>query len=339
MSTKELLDQAKASLERMQQFAPKGLERTEDLGRQLTFEEIVEPAQRLINLFKRVPASILPSLVDQQLNTIKNRADAEYNRFTQILEFSADQNNAAQVRTNLIQQVKGAYDSIFLDLWQFIAFGIASNTDSASLETQARAVLQGIEDRANEVTAQLEAKESKAEEVLTHIQAAAAEQGVSQQARFFKTRADEHEIQSKWWRNATGIAIVVTILFAIFSAVVFKFPWLRADNQFDAIEFVTGKILVFITLAGLIALCAKNFLAHQHNVILNRHRQTALQTYRVLVDAGATSGSQDIILAYAASCIFGSQETGFAKEAAEGGMNKSVLELMTKSTVGVATPH
>lgn len=338
MSSSQLLEQTSASLERIQRFDAVTLARVEELGRQLSFEEAVEPAQRLIDLFKRVPESILSSLVDSQLNAIKGRADAEYNRFSEVMAFSASQNNAAQARSNLIQQIKSAYDGAFPELWQFIAFGIANNTDSASLESRARAVLQDIEDRATALTDELAAKESKAEDVLKHIQAVAAEQGVSQQAEFFKRRADDHEKQAAWWRNATGASIAITILFAVFSALAFKFSWLRADNQFDALEFVTGKILVFLTLAGLIALCAKNFLAHQHNVVLNRHRQTALQTYRVLVDAGTNSGSQDIILAYASSCIFGSQDTGFAKEGAEGGMNKSVLELMTKSTA-VGSAH
>ena len=331
MGSKELLEQATASLERVQRFDAATLARVEELGRQLSFEEVVRPAQNLIDLFKRVPVSILTSLVDSQLNIIKGRADAEYNRFSQIMTFSASQGNAAQARDSLIQQIKGAYDSAFPELWQFIAFGIANNTDSASLEDRARAVLQDIEDRANAITRGLADKESKAEDVLKHIQAVAAEQGVSQQAEFFKRRADDHEGQAKWWRNATGICIVVTIGMATFSALAFKISWLKADNQFDALEFVTGKVLIFITLAGLIALCAKNFLAHQHNVVLNRHRQTALQTYRVLVDAGTTAGSQDIILAYASSCIFGSQDTGFAKEGVDGSVNKSVLELMTKS--------
>jgi len=337
MSSAQLLEQTRVSLERVQRFDPSTLARIEELGRQLSFEEAVEPAQRVVDLFKRVPESILSSLVDLQLNTIKGRADAEYNRFSEVEAFSASQNNAAQVRSNLIQQITNAYDGAFSELWQFIAFGIANNTDSASLESRARAVLQDIEDKATALTEALADKESKAEDVLKHIQAVAAEQGVSQQAEFFKRRADDHEKQASWWRNATAVAIVITILFAVMSALAFKFPWLRADNQFDALEFVTGKILVFVTLAGLIALCAKNFLAHQHNVVLNRHRQTALQTYRVLVDAGTTSGSQDIILAYASSCIFGAQDTGFAKESAEGGMNKSVLELMTKSSA--ATTH
>lgn len=339
MSTEQLQKETQASLQRIQEFDPKTLTRIDDLGAQLSFEDAVKPAQRLIDLFKRIPISILGDLVDQQLQSIKSLADAEYNRFKQILDFSADQNNAYQTRNTLIQQVAGSYNSVFPQLWQFIAYGIAHLTDASSMENQARAVLQDIQDKAKSVTDNLESKQSDADEVLRHIQQVAAEQGVSQQAQYFKGRAEDHLKQAKWWQSATAIAMLVTICFAIFSALAYKIPWLKIGNQYDAIEFITGKILVFVTLAGAIALCAKNFMSHKHNEVLNRHRQTALQTYKVLVDAGTSAGSQDIVLAYAASCIFGNQETGFAKEGAEGSAGKSVLELMTKSAVGGSTTH
>lgn len=338
MSNEQLEKEARASLQRIQDFDAKSLQRTAELGVQLSFQDAVKPAQKLIDVFKRIPISILGDLVDSQLQSIKALADAEYNRFKQILDFSADQNSAYQNRNALIQQVVESYNSVFPQLWQYIAYGVAHLTDATSMENQARAVLQDIQDKATSITDTLEAKRNDADEVLRHIQQVAAEQGVSQQAQYFKDRAEEHLKQAKWWRNATAIAMLVTIGFAIFSALAYKIPWLKMGDQYDAIEFITGKILVFVTLAGAIALCAKNFMSHKHNEVLNRHRQTALQTYKVLVDAGASAGSQDIVLAYAASCIFGNQETGFAKEGAEGGASKSVLELMTKSAVG-STAH
>lgn len=334
MSTESILTDALASLKRVQEFDAKSLARRSELGTQLSFEEIVAAAQKSIDLFKRVPTSILNDLVDAQLNTIKSQADAEFNRFKQVLDFSADQANANQARTTLISQIINAYDNNFQTLWQFIAYGIASITDAGAMEGRARAVLQDIEDKANAATSDMQEKATEADQILKNIQAVAAEQGVSQQAEYFKKRADDHAKQAKWWRNATAIALAVTILFALLSALAYKIPWLHIGSQYDAIEFITGKIFVLITLGGLIALCAKNFLAHQHNVVLNRHRQTALQTYRVLVASGSSAGSQDIVLAYAAACIFGNQDTGFSKESTDSGANKSVLELMTKSVVG-----
>lgn len=337
MPTKTILEEAKSSLERIQSFDPASLGRIEDLGRQLNFMDAVGPAIRLITVYKRLPLSILDDLIDQQLQQIKNQADGDFNRFSEILKFSAEVSNASGIRASLLDQVYKAYDNTFSALWQFIAFGVASTTDTSVLEGRARSVLQSVEDRAEDLTSRLENRNAAAQEILDHIQTVAAEQGVSQQAHFFKERADEHGSDALNWKRATLVMAGTIIVFAILSAFAFKAPWLRPENNLDAIEFLTGKVLVFVTLAALFALCAKNFLAHKHNSILNRHRQTALQTYRVLVDSGSSSGSQDIVLAQAAACIFGQQDTGFSKEGSESPGSRSVLELLTKSAVNGGT--
>lgn len=331
MATESVLKDAQESLERIQSFDPKDLDRASDLGRELNFSEAIPSAEKITALYKRVPISILQELTDQQLNQIKASADADFNRFNQVLAFSAAQPNAAQARTNLLNQIVQSYDATFQVLWQFIAFAVATVTDTSILESHARAILQSIEDRAEKLTKGLADKSKAAQDVLDHIQKVAAEQGVSQQALFFKERADEHAADSIWWRNATLVMGGVIILFALLSSLAFKVSWLRPENGLDAAEFLTGKVLVFVTLGAFFALCAKNFLAHKHNSILNRHRQTSLQTYRVLVDAASSAGSQDIVLAQAAACIFGAQDTGFSKEGVDAPGSRSVLELLTKS--------
>lgn len=78
-------------------------------------------------------------------------------------------------------------------------------------------------------------------------------------------------------------------------------------------------------------MAAKNYTTHKHNAVVNRHRQNALLTYRALVTAAEDTGTQDIVLAHAASCIFSPQETGFATSKGDSvSGSKSVLELLTK---------
>ena len=79
-------------------------------------------------------------------------------------------------------------------------------------------------------------------------------------------------------------------------------------------------------------MASRNYTTHKHNAVVNRHRQNALLTYRALVEASATKGTEDIVLAHAASCIFSPQETGFSPGKGESTSgSKSILELMTKS--------
>ena len=52
-------------------------------------------------------------------------------------------------------------------------------------------------------------------------------------------------------------------------------------------------------------------MASQHNYVINKHKQNALQTFLALVNSTTHEGKKDIILTYAADCIYSHQETGF----------------------------
>src|SRR5690606_12006601 len=133
------------------------------------------------------------------------------------LDFSASQGNAAQARDSLMSQIGEAYDAAFNVLWQYIAFGVARLTDTAVLENQARAVLQGIDDASSTFQEKLESNEQEAQRILQNIKAVAADQGVSQQAEFFKSRADAHELAAAKWQKNTLIASAV-LLSAVLSS-------------------------------------------------------------------------------------------------------------------------
>lgn len=77
-------------------------------------------------------------------------------------------------------------------------------------------------------------------------------------------------------------------------------------------QLISSKVLIFAVLGYLLLMAARNYATHKHNVVVNRHRQNALLTYRSLVEASDGSGTEDIVLAHAASCIFSPQETGFS---------------------------
>jgi hypothetical protein len=332
MATAEIVEGAKQSLLRIQSFDVQSLAREDDLGRQLSFAKAVPLAAKIVALYRRVPVEILDDLTDPLLQQMRGQADADFNRFKSILDFSASQGNAAQVRESLLAQIDAAYDAAFNALWQYIAFGVARLTDTAVLENQARAVLQGIDDSSKKFQATLAGSEQEAQRILQNIKAVAAEQGVSQQAEFFKARADEHVASALEWRNHTLLASAILLAIVVASLFTHRWEWISPKNNFEIVQFVTSKIFLFAVVAYWVVLAAKNFLSHQHNAVVNRHRQTALQTYRVLADAAGGEGTEDIVLAHASACIFGPQDTGFTKGTSTEGGSRSILELLTKAT-------
>lgn len=331
MATDSIFIDCEKALARIQSFDHTSLGRAEDLGRQMNFAEAVLPAEQIIAVYKRIPMSALSDFTDSQLTTILDQANADFNIFNQILEFSATSSDAATTRASILESIKTRRDQAFNRLWQFIAYGVARITDTKLLETQARSTIQGIEDQATKLTEQLAQSKSEAENILTAIRSVASEQGVSQQAIYFKVEAQEQEDLAKSWLKYTFCFAAALGVFAIFSLFFHKFEWIKPSSSAEALQLIMSKILIFTTLGYILIMAARNYTTHKHNAVVNRHRQNALLTYRTLVTAGENSGTQDIVLAHAAACIFSPQETGFAPGKGETGAgSKSVLELLTK---------
>lgn len=332
MSTASVLESTRESLTRIQQFDAKMLRREDDLGKQMSFSEAVQPAESLIDIYKRIPITAIEDFSDTQLNAISGQANADFNTFQQILDFNLEAANAAAIRTNILASLKARRDALFDVLWQYVAYGVARVTDTSLLETQARATIQSIKDESEKLTRQLVTAKEDADTALATIRSVASEQGVSQQAIYFKQEAlDQEELAATWLKYTYWFAAAVGV-FAIFSLFLHKFEWIKPANTAEAVQLMSSKFLIFAVLAYLLLMAAKNYASHKHNAVVNRHRQNALLTYRTLAEATAGQGTEDIVLAHAASCIFSPQDTGFTQgKGDQSSGSKSILELMTKS--------
>jgi hypothetical protein len=333
VATQQTRDNCRASLERVQDFDAASLGREEDLGKQLSFAKAVPLAKDLITVYRRIPVTALNDFTDSQLEAIRAQADADYSTFNQILEFNAEERDAASTRSSILSTLERRRDEVFQQLWQYISYSVARVTDTSLLETQARATIQSIKDEAQRLTDQLTKAKSDADAALAAIRSAAAEQGVSQQAIYFKDEAQNQEQLASTWLTYTYKFAAAVGGFAAISLFLHKIPWLRPENTAEAVQLVSSKVLIFAVLGFLLLMAARNYTTHKHNAVVNRHRQNALLTYRAIVAAAADKGTEDIVLAHAASCIFSPQDTGFSGARGESNTgSRAVLELLTKST-------
>ena len=334
MATATVLESTREALDRVQQFDVTSLIREDDLGKQMSFSEAVAPAEALVNIFKRIPLTALDDFSDTQLDVIRNQANADFNVFKQILDFNAQTSDASTNRTAILNTLKTRRDQLFDQLWQYVAYGVARITDTSLLETQARATIQTIKDESAKLTEQLNSAKTDADSALAAIRAVASEQGVSQQASYFKQEAEEQEKLADRWLGFTYKFATAVGVFAVLSLILHKLEWIKPTGNAEMFQLITSKFLIFAVLGYLLLMASKNYTTHKHNAVVNRHRQNALLTYRALVEASADKGTEDIVLAHAASCIFSPQETGFAHGKGEASSGpKSVLELMTKSAI------
>jgi hypothetical protein len=330
------LDRTRNSLERIQSFDVSTLPRASDLGARLNFEEAVEPAARLVNLFRQFPIQFLGELPPNQQVTLQQQADSLFNIFDQILKFDPSQTpDSFVVRNSLIANLKGQYQPSFDALFALISYGSSRLRDFAALEREARAAVQSAADSAAQLTAELEKNKQQAERILEDVRNVAAETGVSQQAIYFQQDSNEHDQQADTWQTRTIWLAVALGIYAAISATFHKLPWLEPKSTYDAFQLGLSKVLIFVVIAYMLLLSARNFLAHKHNAIVNRHRQNALLTFNALVDAAKAEDRKDIVLTYAAACIFSPQETGYTKAGSgQPELPASIIQALPKAAAG-----
>ena len=179
---------------------------------------------------------------------------------------------------------------------------------------------------------ELESQKTAGNTILEEVRAVAAEQGVGNQAVHFRTQADIHRTQANDWLKYTLFSVAGVTIYSIASLYVHTLPGLGTGEAYATVQLAISKVLIFGILAYLTLLCARNYLSHRHNEIVNRHRQNALATFTALAEATSDAASSDIVLSHAAACIFAPQETGLTKH--DSASNEGVPSLQLVPRIG-----
>lgn len=328
------LEKTIEAFERIQKFDVSILPRSGELGQELSFSDAVEPASRIIALYSRISLTALQDFPETELQALESHANGDYNHFQNILDFKVQGTpNPDQIRDGYIRAIIDRYAPSFQRLKDIISYSACRTTDFKLIEHEARGVFQKIEDQSHLITTQLEESKKQAEGILDEIRKVAAEQGVSQQAVYFKEEHEMHKRESEKWFKYT--LIIATVLAVVAVAFVFASKWslLAPKDSYEALQLIASKVFIYATLSYLLYMSGKNFLSHKHNSVLNRHRQNALMTFKAMSDAGKTQECKEIILAQAAYCMFSPQETGYIKVVSGDSGMRTFLESIPKALI------
>lgn len=320
------------ALRRVQEFDPNSLVREAELGKKFALTGAVEPAQRVIDLFRLIRPSQIQYFPTDQQNIIRDQANAFYNLLERTSQFDVEgaSPSPSEARENIIVSIEAQFQPIFNALYPLIAFASIRSLDFAELEREARAASQGAKDAVQGVLIELNTQKVAADTLIGEMRALAAEQGVSKQAIHFKNEADSHQNLAKEWWKYSAISAGVLIVYSVLSLFIHNIPGLTTENAYRAAQVAVSKVLIFGVLAYILSVCAKNFLSHKHNEIVNRHRQNALATYSALAEAASDKTGSDIVLSHAAACIFSPQETGYTSNSSTNSEVVPSLQLLPR---------
>lgn len=335
MSNPELIGPF-AHVEKIQRFDPSVLVQERRLGEEMAFGSAVAPAQKLVALFKKLPVETLSVFPEEQKNAVEMHAKSISQLFSQILEFDLKAGDPEGSRGQLVRQLEGAYQPAFNALYPLIAFAVAQTVDFASLEARGRAAIQTISDEKETVLEQVRNTADQANRVLTEVREAAAEQGVTQMAKYFANQADEHDTTSRRWLVASIISTILVVCYAVFTF--FLSTWFQPKTGLEASQLIASKVLVFVVIAYALVQCIRNYSAHRHNSVTNRHRQNALLTYKTLAEAGNSPELRDVVLQHAAAAIYAPNDSGYLKGEERGYGAQGLVALASRGVSSGSTP-
>ena len=198
-------------------------------------------------------------------------------------------------------------------------------------QEQQQESLKELQEKQQELFKKLQKTQQESDNILATLREDAAEIGISQQAVYFAKEADFHQTeQKKWFKGAIGAAVV--LIATIFVGLFYLTP---AEDSSTSVyfQFIIAKILLFSTVAYALFFCVKNYMAHRHNYVVNKHRQNALHTFRTLVEAGTSKHAQDIVLTQAAQCIFSPQDSGYVKRNSNDQNSLNILPIESAKTI------
>lgn len=309
MSEEETVEEA---VKRIQDFEASQIARVEDLGRELAFTDAIEPISRISELFRQIPVANISELSASAKDIVNRSAKDVSNIISQIRDFETKSENPHHRRQQLLETIRNKPDQLFDNLQNVISYLASRQRDFSGLADEARKARDDALREADEIRTRLKEAEKEANRILDEVRKTAAEEGVTQQAKYFHGEAETHSTKADKWQGYTIKTAIGLGGFAVLSLVgVYLLP--TPVNTYEAFQVGLSKILIFATIAYMLFLCARTLTAHRHNVVVNRHRQNALRTFNALVEASSADSTRDVVLNHAAACIFAPQETGFAK--------------------------
>ncbi|MBT4610566.1 MAG: hypothetical protein HOC05_11040 [Gemmatimonadetes bacterium] len=178
----------------------------------------------------------------------------------------------------------------------------------------------------DEVVAKAQSQVGEIADVLEKARQAAQQTGIAQYARLFETEAKTHKTRARRWYLAT-IGSVAGLL--LYGGLLLYRPFVSAGGTVNVVASAIPRIVLLGSLYYAVHWCARNFSAHCHNEVVNRHRVNSLGTFETFAKAaGDDTQTKNAVLLEATHSIFGSQSSGFFQREAPPVPQNKIVEIM-----------
>ena len=322
-------DSLRTQLGQLTEVDANSLVRSDELGQALSFEKGLPYFQRVLRLFRDLEESNLDTLPFEQLQQLTNAATEANSRFSEIQQFSLEGHpqNPTQARDNLIESIRDHYDGWFHVVSPVVAYSVRKGTDFERLEQKARDEALSVEQLRTDLQSKSEEIIAETQGVLEQVRRAAQEVGVAQHAVQFKSEADQQRTAARTWLKAVIVLAIATTLLTLANVVYYATQPIDLTTA-QTIQLAVAKVILFSLLFSALVWTGRVYRSHQHNFVVNQHRQNALTSFETFAKAANDDQTKSAVLLQATNCIFSPQASGYADSAVEAPGSPRIMEII-----------
>jgi hypothetical protein len=324
---KSVIEQLKSELPKIWAIPTEDLTRIKDLGTQLNFLPASSDMQRLFDLFASLKGQDLEAVPYPALIQIRNFAGTTIDTIGRIRSFSASVANPIVVRQELINKIRDIYDGLFPIIAPVVTYLSAKNQEAAQVTAKAESELSML----TSLAAKAQERATDLEGILAAAKQSVGQLGVAQHANRFETEANEHKKSATRWLWGAGFFALGT---CIFGWVAFAHMYEAANEKWDVANYIHAivpRIIILSLLLYAVFWCARNYVAHCHNEVVNRHRQNSLQTFETFVGAATDSSTKDAVLIETTHSIFEPQPTGYSASDVQAPIPSAMVQILKEA--------
>ena len=332
-----IVDEAMGALERLISLDANRL--SEVTGRFGTdFTRAADPLRRTQRLATSITPEILRACAAANvMETVRAHADQIIHSVNVGLGLAPPQPSMAPA--NLYATLVNTCDALTTNLLPTLGASAALGIDPRAQESldalmrKADARREASEKQAKDVVVMIERLGTEANAVVAEIRQHAAVAVVSVHAAAFNSLAEEHEKAGDRWLWATAIT---TIVVGVSMALSLVCKPISDDAKSGTIaQYAITRAALLVLASYAIVWCSRNYRAHRHLAVMNRHRKTALATFETFIDSTTHAETRNAVLLETTRSIFSSGSTGYIVSEADGGGGPESVVQIVKAAGGL----
>lgn len=295
----------------------------EDLGKEFSFIFFRKQIEHIGEIYNEVSQINLDKVPRVLAENFSEKSKANIELLEKMHYFISKSDKALEEHKNIIDKFPEIYDSFYESSLPILTISfLEKEKNHESNQVEILKKLKENKIKSDEIISELDSKLKTANETLEKI-------GVSKYADIFRKESDDYDKKALGWLIASIVILILILGVSIYS----YFNITESEKTSVILQYSISKIVVLSALFYALSISNKNYKAHRHNVVMNKHRHNALRTFTTFTEgAGDDIQTKNAVLLEATRTIFSNQQTGYLSQEKDTEPSNKIIEIIKSVT-------